>query len=78
MSFATDMPAASPDGLHLPDAFSRTLDWLKAFTPEPEPSPLAGTAPDSPFIISQDLRAALGDEGIALLRKPFDHIIEEE
>lgn len=30
MSFAHDMAAALPDGMHLPDAFARTFDWLEA------------------------------------------------
>ncbi|OAN79036.1 hypothetical protein A8B78_01385 [Jannaschia sp. EhC01] len=30
MSFATDMKAALPEGMHLPDAFARTFDWLEA------------------------------------------------
>lgn len=73
-------PRASHLGITIPPdtAADPIRDWLDQMMPEPDPATLPGMTAENPYIITKELREILGDEGVAILRESYPHVIEAE
>ena len=80
-TFQITIPACASDlGITIPPdtAPDPIRDWLDAMIPEPDPATIPGLTAENPYPITADLREALGDEGIAILRESYPFVIEAE
>ncbi|MBF9042364.1 hypothetical protein HKCCE4037_03435 [Rhodobacterales bacterium HKCCE4037] len=79
--FDVQVPARASDlGITIPpnDARDPIRLWIDQIMPEPEIGSIPGMTAGNPYVITRDLRLALGDEGIAVLREAYEFVIEVE
>ncbi|GAB5447069.1 hypothetical protein [Gymnodinialimonas sp.] len=80
-TFNVALPSRASDlGISIPPdtAPDPIRDWLDQMMPEPDPTTIPGMTAENPYIMTAELREALGDEGVAILRESYPHVIEEE
>lgn len=73
-------PRASDLGIAIPadTAPDPIRDWLDQMMPEPDPATIPGMTAENPYILTRQLREILGDDGVAILRESYPHVIEAQ
>ncbi|PWK59937.1 hypothetical protein [Roseicyclus mahoneyensis] len=75
--FGRPLPRTAADlGLRIPafDDSDPLRDWMEAETQDPDPSTVPGLTADNPFVVSADLAAKLGPEGLAAIRSAYPFV----
>ncbi len=75
--FGRPLPRTAADlGLRIPASGDPDplRDWIEAETPASDPSTVPGLTAENPFVVSADLAAKLGPEGLAAMRSAYPFV----